>query len=533
MVDKQKVLVCGDVNGNFNNLFSRVDSISKKSGPFDLLICAGTFYGEDNSQLEAYRKGLKKVPVTTYVLGPKSQDEEKHFCSEGGELIPNVVYIGKRGLFSTSSDLKIAYLSGVSKHECKESNLCSFNADDCAAVRDACIRGQAEYRGIDVLVTSIWPNGVQYDKKHKMELSSTYVSELVAWLAVHLKARYHFVASPDKYYERQPYRNLSVHQDYREIATRFIGLAPVGNKEKEKWIYACSLQPISKMRMTDLLQATTDETECPFDVTLLKQPTPGKIVKYTGNGQFFYNMDSNDDGHGNKRKNWGAGNREKKKIEFDPNTCWFCLSSPTVERHLVISVGSHCYLALAKGPLTPDHVLILPITHHQATTQVPDEVNEEIKKFKESLMKMFASLGQLVVFFERNFKTSHLQIQCVPVPKIAESQLLEVFQDEAGIQGVQLDTLPPYSDICQIIAPGTPYFHTELPTGDQLFARTKHTFPLQFGRDVLSSSPILDCEDKADWRQCQLTKEEEIEHVANFREKYKKFDFTLDEDDSN
>lgn len=55
---------------------------------------------------------------------------------------------------------------------------------------------------------------------------------------------------------------------------------------------------------------------------------------------------------------------------FISDSCWFCLSSPSVEKHLVISVGTHCYLALAKGPLNPYHVLILPIAHHQSTTKV-------------------------------------------------------------------------------------------------------------------------------------------------------------------
>lgn len=76
-----------------------------------------------------------------------------------------------------------------------------------------------------------------------------------------------------------------MHQDYRECATRFIALAPVGNNLKEKWIYACSLQPISKMRMTDLLQATTDETPCPYDPEMLKQHQPGKVVKVQN---YFY-----------------------------------------------------------------------------------------------------------------------------------------------------------------------------------------------------------------------------------------------------
>lgn len=55
---------------------------------------------------------------------------------------------------------------------------------------------------------------------------------------------------------------------------------------------------------------------------------------------------------------------------FVSETCWFCLSSPTVEKHLVISVGSHTYIALPKGPLTKYHVLILPIAHHQSFTKV-------------------------------------------------------------------------------------------------------------------------------------------------------------------
>lgn len=53
-------LICGDVNGNFHSLFSRVESINKKSGPFDVLLCAGNFFGDDNSQLDAYKMGTRK-----------------------------------------------------------------------------------------------------------------------------------------------------------------------------------------------------------------------------------------------------------------------------------------------------------------------------------------------------------------------------------------------------------------------------------------------------------------------------------------
>jgi len=49
-----------------------------------------------------------------------------------------------------------------------------------------------------------------------------------------------------------------------------------------------------------------------------------------------------------------------------------------VEKHLVVSVGEEVYLALAKGPLNADHVLILPITHYPAGSQLPDNVWAEV-----------------------------------------------------------------------------------------------------------------------------------------------------------
>jgi len=40
-----------------------------------------------------------------------------------------------------------------------------------------------------------------------------------------------------------------------------------------------------------------------------------------------------------------------------------------------------CYLALAKGGLTDEHILILPIGHHQSTVSAPSDVIDEIEKY--------------------------------------------------------------------------------------------------------------------------------------------------------
>ena len=48
---------------------------------------------------------------------------------------------------------------------------------------------------------------------------------------------------------------------------------------------------------------------------------------------------------------WGAAGGEKKRREVQPDTCWFCLSNIGAEKHLVISVGTSCYMAMPKGSL--------------------------------------------------------------------------------------------------------------------------------------------------------------------------------------
>lgn len=87
-----------------------------------------------------------------------------------------------------------------------------------------------------------------------------------------LKPRYLVSGLEGVYYEHRPFRcpTLGDHDTTLESVTRFIGLAKVGNEKKDKWIYALSLTPLSKMKMTDLLQKTTDEVVCPFNFNELE-----------------------------------------------------------------------------------------------------------------------------------------------------------------------------------------------------------------------------------------------------------------------
>lgn len=205
MSDKQKVLICGDVEGHFKFLFSKVEAIDKKNGPFDFLLCVGNFFGEDNSELESYKSCEKTIPVPTYIIGPNRESDLKYYTDgDGYEICQNLTYLGKRGLYAASSGLKIAYLSGVEKASTENKDI-YFNEHDVISIKNSCLKGQPSFRGVDILLTSPWPEDITNLDSKKPECKYQG-SKLIAWLATHIKPRYHVSALEGIYYERSPYR---------------------------------------------------------------------------------------------------------------------------------------------------------------------------------------------------------------------------------------------------------------------------------------------------------------------------------------
>nr|CAI5863571.1 unnamed protein product [Callosobruchus analis] len=349
---------------------------------------------------------------------------------------------------------------------------------------------------------------------------------MASYLCMKLKPRYILSGLEGIYYERPPFRcpNLGDHDMTIELATRFIGLARVGNANKDKWIYALSLTPLDKMNFKELFQKTTDETPCPFYIQELESKIFNKKRKSSGPSQYFYDMNAPMEDERGKKKT------KKPKVEFDQSKCWFCLASPSVEKHLIISVGNHSYLALAKGGMVEEHFLICPIEHHQSSIAQPDEVLNEINNFKEALCKFYKKKGNLPVFFERNYKTSHMQLQAVPIPANANRELKEIFFDESEGQGFKLETLDSSSRLDQVVPPKVPYFTVELPDGTMLYTKIQGAtnFPLNFAREVLACGPVLNMPDRSDWRECVLKKEEEEEIVQRLRTEFEPYDFTVE-----
>ncbi|KAJ3612398.1 hypothetical protein NHX12_020674 [Muraenolepis orangiensis] len=540
-----RVLTCGDVDGRLTALFNRVRTIQKKSGPFDLLLCVGEFFGktaEAQAEWQEYKSGAKKAPIHTCILGAASQETVKNYPSpDGCELAVNITYLGRRGVFAGASGLQIAYVSGREALQEPAPAHC-FTPKDLSALV-APLVSNSKFRGVDILLTSQWPRGVwQYGNQPEVNTKFCGAGS-VADLADKLKPRYHFAAIEGAHYERLPYRNHMILQENAQHVSRFIALAPVNNPAKKKFLYAFTMVPMKSMEQAELVKQPQDVTENPY-----RHPGKDKNQRHkTGfdpagdEEPASQKRPSDGDGSpwdGERRGQGGPGEGDGQQHHKQPRRppqptgpCWFCLASPQVEKHLVISIGTHCYLALAKGGLTPYHVLVLPIGHYQSVVELASEVVEEMEKYKAVLHKFYKSRGERCISFERNYRSQHLQLQVVPVPldRCASVDIKEAFMVQAQEQQMELMEIPEHTDLKQIAPPGTPYFYVELDTGEKLFYRIQKHFPLQFGREVLASEAVLNIPTRADWKECKQTREEEEQCSGRLRDAFKPFDFALED----
>ncbi|XP_057323996.1 CWF19-like protein 1 [Microplitis mediator] len=517
MCEKQKVLVCGDVQGNFQLLFSKVEGIQKKSGPFDLLFCIGNFFGDKCTELAAYKSGKKKVPIRTFIIGPNRVSDLEHYSNfDGSEICHNITYLGKRGLYITDSGLKIAYVSGIEEPNKNLPKEIILTENDVISVRNTCLKNQPDFRGVDILLSSQWPIDINSLDSTNQKLHFRG-SKLIAWLAAQVKPRYHISALEEIYYEPPPYRNKTTNGENIDIATRFVALASIKNLEKMKWIYALNLMPIDRTRLVDLAVRTTDEMPFPYPTwTLLPDYFSTDADKKPC--QYFYGLGSNEN---NKRTSEADRERKKmKKIEFDQAKCWFCLSSPEINKNLIILIGNQVYITLAKGGLVDDHFLILPISHYQSLVTLPENIEKEIDTAKEILTRYFSHSGRIPVFFERNYKSSHCQLQVIPIAQNLEPHLKSTFQEVAEMENIQFHTI---NCLKEAALPGVTYFFVQLPSGEKIFHKIGKNFPLQFGRQVLASQNLLNLNDRIDWKECLKSKDDEMKLAAEVRNKFQTY----------
>ncbi|KYR02544.1 cwfJ family protein [Tieghemostelium lacteum] len=541
-----KILVCGDVGGSFNQLFKRLEAIEKSNGPFKMLFCVGSFFEPYIAhpkdidiqsitfpkELESYRDEKEQTPIPIYFISSTTNDYKyiENFCdSKTGQLCKDIYYLGKTGL-KCFDGLNVAYLSGrvdfPISTESLDSSKMIITIHDQNELYSQC----SSQKRIDILLTNQWPRHMLNNVDELPNIKNPLKKGLdsIKDICIQLKPAYHF--SKDYfYYQRKPYLNAS---DETKV-TRFLSLAPVYNDKKEKYLFAMNYQPNKEINLED-------STPNPFE--LQQQQKKQRIInnqqdQFIQTNFFFQsqpqqNHQNRFNNNNNNNNNNNVNRKRKMEKEMDVN-CWFCLSSPNVESHLISTVGNESYLAFPKGQMVDGHVLIVFIEHKPSLMSLGTSEREDIDKFLNSLTKYFDSLDQDMVVFERNVPlkgtVNHGHLQIVPIPRnknITVDQLKQLFiasGKDIGIdfkessKDTSLDSLK--DEILD-----NPYFLLILQDGSKLFSTLstdQKSFDYQFGRKLMCQ--LLDCPEKLNWKDCLLSKEMEENQTIHFRDKFKSF----------
>ncbi|KAJ8750779.1 hypothetical protein K2173_015960 [Erythroxylum novogranatense] len=598
-----RILLCGDVFGRLNQLFKRVLSVNKSAGPFDALLCVGQFFPDSDERLEEfmdYVDGRSPIPIPTYFIGdygfgaPKVLSAASRnsanlgFKMDGFRICDNLYWLRGSGKF-TLHGLSVMYLSGKESWDGPQFGV--YSQDDVDA-----LRALAEEPGIvDLFLTNEWPsgvtNGASISDIPTAASDSTGCNSAVSVLVAEIKPRYHIAGTKGIFYAREPYSN-----DGAVHVTRFLGLASVGNKDKQKFIHAISPTPASTMSASEISTKPPNSTSSPYTSTEPKAQhkeitkrvnddlSDSQYWRYdvskkrqksgTGDGDkpcfkfiysgscprgekcsFQHDMDGReqylrgvcidflikgkcergpdctfkhslqDEGESHSHRRYGLKDAKRSK------ECWFCLSSPNVELHLVISIGESYYCALAKGPLVQDHVLLVPIEHSPNTLSLPEECDPELVRFQSSLKLYFKNQGNDVVFFEWVARRgTHANLQSIPVPSARVAAIDDIFHLAAKRLGFKFTTMK-FSDnsngrkwLREQFDKNYNLFYVELPGGTILLHSVdeSESFPVQFGREVLAG--LLNMPERADWRKCTLSKEEETKMTEEFKKRFEEVD---------
>ncbi|GBM55601.1 CWF19-like protein 1 [Araneus ventricosus] len=295
------------------------------------------------------------------------------------------------------------------------------------------------------------------------------------------------------------------------------GIREIG--KERLWLYAFNITPYCSMTSKELTNSVGPVTECPYGAEEC-------------NSQFFYDMSSSS---GQQKRSTSENEsykaRKKQNISVSQESCWFCLTNPEVQKQLLLSIGDHSYITLAKGGLVQDHLLIIPMEHVPSSINLSDSAEKEIEKYKNALVNYFHDKEYDVIFFERNFVSPHLQIQIVPIPKSRTSGITETIIEFAASQGLKFTELSKFSVLKQVAPPKKSYFYIEVVVNKKYNGKLLHViegnFPLQFGRMMLASKTILNVPDRVDWKECKMSPDEELRAAEDFRQSFKRYDFTI------
>lgn len=535
-------MVIGDVDGQLEAVFQKVNALHAKNN-FAFALIVGNLFASTQSTSDLTEPGVQslldgKIDValpTYFALGSHALPPAvvAKLQSSDDELCHNLHFLGKRTTMKTSEGIRIVALGGqmdpnIIAGQSKDKYPPFYGESDAKTLRGAATA--------DILVTNDWPEGIQ--KRSKVELNedaSPSQQLCVADLDIVLKPKYHFSTSGSTFWEREPFFHApSDDTDNLYPITRFISLAKFGNPNKQKWIYAFSLDPTA----SNPVAPPSGSTACPLVLSERKRAAPEPIEQ-----ALVY-----DDGNrGGKRSH-----KRRKGESRGPVTaseCFFCLANENVATHLVTSIGDSSYMTTARGPLSthqtypklgfPGHMLIIPFSHQPTLAAMEEEERRatyaEMQKYRGAMNSMLKSVAEeeygSVTWEVSKASLPHTHWQYLPVPadlirkKLVEAAfkaLAENLHWPAFVKTDVGDGFEETSDFFRVLV-WDPKDSAEKQTSLVMRFDDKIRFHNQFGREVLAK--LLRLDKRIDWKDCGQTQPQEEQDVEKFKGAFKTFDF--------
>jgi len=238
---------------------------------------------------------------------------------------------------------------------------------------------------------------------------------------------------------------------------------------------------------------------------------------------------------GKRKQNQQRANliqQHQQKAKF-LDRCWFCFDSKRMRKYLTVSIGKNCYLALIPNvPLHTGQCCIVPLDHNTCLRRLETDVYEEMRYFMKCLTKMFAARNEGVIFLETVLEHKHhAYIDVVPIPLEKMGFAKQMFKKAILESDVMWNTNKRLVDtsakgLMKSIPEHMPYFHVEFGMeGGYLHpVEDVEGFERDFGKKILCG--LLEKDGDLFLRQGFLEKAEQIESVASFKKRWKRFDWT-------
>ncbi|PJF20034.1 CWF19-like protein [Paramicrosporidium saccamoebae] len=463
------IVVTGNLNGRITEAATAVEKLGVQLGrPVDIWFCLGDMISattgkEDVMLQEILSEKTLVADQTFFVLRDRiSGMNEQLLAHSMNSTASKVRILDSSGVVKLHNGLTIGFLSGIDKPENKSA----------VAGRTVLYKNDLPFptdQQMDILFTFEWPQNVLEHSSATNPSLITVGSPILKELLTTVEARYIFTIGENCFLEREPF-----HAPKSQMTTRFISLANVGTAQR--WLYAFNLHSE---------QAQPDGcTPCPF--TSIRNDAQLRPPKRT------------------------APLPEAPSRVL--SECWFCLANPTVRKHLIVHVGEFAYVALARGGLSEDHLLIVPIEHVAGDAIPSAPTLTEIETLETLLGKLFAASGQDAVYFTlRHSSSFHWHKQCIPIPKHRSGQIVPFLNSYFTNIGYPLSEKKPDQKL---------YFEINV-LDSRLYATLEvdKFFPAQAAREAMCE--FLDLHEFRDWRNSMLTQKDETNLATRWRQRFK------------